>query len=176
MDQKLWMACVIPFPRIPNRYRKINEVLSVSSSIKHPPHTRIFSKWQDWDFWTTTTTNSRYTVWQKQSYNTSMSSDSVGDGFYPVINGIAETSFLFLKTKGQKCWHWAVLETNNQTKQLGHGACLQTVEFNTHIHLITEWNPAKPSSSPAFLITILILTTITIILPSESYQEAFISS
>lgn len=44
MDQKLWMACVIPFPRVPNRYQKINEVLSVSSSIKHPPHARIFSK------------------------------------------------------------------------------------------------------------------------------------
>lgn len=54
------VACIIPFPRIPNRYQKIFVVLSVFSGIKHPPHTRIFSKWQDHDFWRTR--NARYTV------------------------------------------------------------------------------------------------------------------
>lgn len=82
---------------------------------------------------------------------------------------------LFIKTMGWKCWHSTVLETNNPTKQLDPRAPLLIVQnSNDHIHLITEWNQAKPSSFLLSLSPWSSSAPAIIILPSESCQEVFL--
>lgn len=80
-----------------------------------------------------------------------MSRGNVEGRFYPVINGIAESYFFcFVKTMGWKLGHQTVLETNNQTKQLGQWVSIPIAQScDTHMHIITEWNQAE-SPLPLF--------------------------